>query len=141
MRYIFLYIFLSYCCFSFSQEKALDEENRTFPVHRGCKKKLSYEEMKKCTTDKIIDYIKVSFDYQMADKVFLTDKTTSFQVDFIINKKGKAEDINAKDNHKAIAIEAIRLITRMPKLRAPGTVDGKPVNTPISLLMTIYFPN
>lgn len=111
----------------------------TYPVYRGCHKEINYEDTKKCTTDKIADYIKVSFDYRMADRVFPTAESTSFQVDFLINEKGKTEHVNAKANHKAIAIEAIRLIKRMPKLKQPGTENGKAVKTPISLLMTVNF--
>ena len=100
---------------------------------------MNYEDTKACTLEKISDYIKVSFDYEMTNRVFLTKKTTKFQLDFYINNKGKAEHINAKAEHKAIAIEAIRLIKRMPKLKKPGTLNGEIINTPISLTMTIYF--
>ena len=140
-RYLYVIVFVI-TCHGFSQENTSDDYvpvNKTYPVYRGCKKKKGYEATKKCTNTKIINYVKVSFDYQMADRVFQTEQSTKFQLDFVINKEGKAEQVNAKANHKAIAIEAIRLIKRMPKLKAPGTVDGKPVDTPVSLLMTVYF--
>lgn len=111
--------------------------NATYPVYRGCKKDANFEETKKCTTDKIIDYIKVSFDYELADKVFPTELTTKFYVEFTINKKGKAEQINVKANHKAIAIDVINLIKRMPKFKAPGTNNEDPVSTKFSALMTV----
>ncbi len=108
-------------------------------MHRGCKNVKGYENVKKCTKAKIIDYLIVSFDYEMADRVFPTAESTSFQVDFIINKRGKTEQVNAKANHRAIAIEAIRLMKRMPKFKAPGTIKGKAVDTPVSLLVTVVF--
>ena len=110
-----------------------------FPVYRGCDRNLSNEELKKCSTDKIKDFLKGSFDYQMANQVFLTEESTQFQLDFVINKKGKVEQVNAKANHRAIAIEAIRLAKRLPKFKSPGLKNGKPVDVPVSLLMTIYF--
>ncbi|WP_179335673.1 energy transducer TonB [Winogradskyella costae] len=109
----------------------------TYPVYRGCHKELSFEETKQCTSDKIMDYIKVSFNYELADKVFPTELTTQFLVEFIINKKGKTEHINVKAHHKAIAIDVIQLIKRMPKFKTPGTRNGKPIATKFSALATI----
>ncbi|WP_296382497.1 hypothetical protein [Winogradskyella sp.] len=111
--------------------------NATYPVYRGCEKNLSFEETKKCTTEKIIDYITVSFNYELAHRVFPIDLTTKFYVEFTINKKGRAEQINVKANHKAIAIDVIQLIKRMPKFKVPGTKNGKPIPTSFSALMTV----
>jgi hypothetical protein len=115
------------------------ETNSRYPIYRGCDESLSNEALESCTMDKIIDFIKVSFDYEMADRVFLTKASTTFQLDFIISKKGKVKNVNAKANHRAVAIEAIRLAQRLPKFKAPGTKNGRPVDVPFSLLMTVYF--
>lgn len=113
--------------------------NATYPVFRGCDRNLSFEDTKKCTTEKIIDYIKVSFDYILADKVFPTEETTKFFVEFQINEKGKTEHINVKAHHKAVAIDVINLIKRMPKFKPAGTLNGKPSSTPFSATMTVHF--
>ena len=115
-------------------------ELSTYPVYRGCDKTQSNEDLKKCSIEKIKTFIKMSFDYEMADRVLPLEKSTKFQVNFIINTKGKVEKVNAQANHRAIAIEAIRIVKRLPKFKAPGKVNGKPVDTPFSLLMTVYFP-
>lgn len=81
----------------------------------------------------------MSFDTGIANVALPQDKTTQFQLDFIINKKGKIEQVNAKANHRVIAIEAIKTAKRLPKFKKPGLRDGKAVETPFSLLMTIYF--
>ncbi|REE08025.1 hypothetical protein DFQ09_10986 [Winogradskyella pacifica] len=109
----------------------------TYPVYRGCSEELSFEQTKQCTSDKIIDYLKVSFNYELADKAFPTDLTTKFFVEFVINKKGRTEQINVKAHHKAIAVDVIQLIKRMPKFKAPGSSDGKPVETRFSALVNI----
>lgn len=114
--------------------------NETFPVYRGCQETLSYEEQKECSTQKIMDFIKLSFNYDLADKLFPTEKSTQFLVEFEINEKGKAEKINVKANHRAVAVDVIQVVKRMPKLKKPGTIDDKAVRTPFSILMTIYFP-
>lgn len=82
----------------------------------------------------------MSFDYDMAERVFSTERSTQFLVEFTINEKGKAEKINAKANHRAVAIDVIRVVKRMPKFKKPGTVNGQPVSIPFSMLMTLYFP-
>ncbi len=86
-----------------------------------------------------MDYIKVSINYELADVLFPLDKTTQFQVSFNINEKGKAEDISAKAHKRDMAAEAIRVLKRMPKMKVPGTIDGKPAKFPVEFLMTIYF--
>jgi hypothetical protein len=115
------------------------KEIATYPVYRGCDIDQSNAELKKCSIKKIKNFIKLSFDYQMADRVMPLEQSTKFRVDFIINKKGKVEQVNAKANHRAIAIEAIRIAKRIPKFKVPGTKNGKPIETPFSLLMTVYF--
>ena len=115
------------------------EANFTYPIFRGCDKDMTNVELKKCSKGKIMDFIKMSFDLGIADVALPLEKSTQFQLDFIINTKGKVEQVNAKANHRAIAIEAIKAAKRLPKFKKPGTKDGKAVHTPFSLLMTIYF--
>ncbi|NRB60804.1 MAG: hypothetical protein HRU50_12810 [Winogradskyella sp.] len=143
MKNIFLFLFvLIGCSFVFGQENdslSVDHENIKFPVYKGCEKKSSNEDIKKCTIKKIQNFIVVSYDTAIAEVALPQDKTTQFQLDFIINKKGKVEQVNAKAHHRAIAIEAIKVAKRIPKFRIPGTLNGEAIDVPISLLMTIYF--
>ena len=110
-----------------------------YPIFRGCDKKMNNAELKKCSEAKIKNFIKMSFDTGIADVALPLEKSTKFKLNFVINKKGKVEQVNAQANHRAIAIEAINVAKRIPKFKAAGTKNGKPVNTPFSLLMTIYF--
>ncbi len=110
-----------------------------YPIYKGCEDGLTNAEIKKCTTQKISDFVQLSFDGILASKLLPQAKTTKFQVNFIINKKGKVEKITAKAYNKEIAKEAIRVLKRLPKLKKPGYKDGKAVNVPMGILMTIYF--
>ena len=110
-----------------------------FPVYKNCDETLNYEALKECTTNKVADYIKVSVNYELADKLFPLDKSTQFMVSFTINKKGKAEKITAKAHKKEMAAEAINVLKRMPKFKEPGYKNGKPIDTKMEILMTIYF--
>jgi hypothetical protein len=122
-----------------SKSKKITED--TFPVFRGCDESLSYEAQKACTSEKVSDYVKLSFNYELADKLFPTENSTKFQLDFVINEKGVAEQINVKANKREVAVDVINVVKRMPKFKKPGTVNGKPSKTPVSILMTIYFPH
>nr|WP_321247235.1 hypothetical protein [uncultured Psychroserpens sp.] len=117
---------------------AKDEDSK-YPVYKGCQKKSTNTALEECSKLKIMNFIKMSFDTEMASLVLPLEKSTQFLLEFTINKKGKVETVNAKANHKAIAIEAIKIAKRLPKFKAPGTLNGKPVDTPFKLLMTVYF--
>lgn len=110
-----------------------------YPIYKGCTANISDEYLKKCSKEKIINFIKMSVDTELASQLFPTDTKTQFQIDFTISKKGNIKDITAKAHHKSMAIEAINAAKRLPKFKAPGYKNGKPVETPFSLLMTIYF--
>ncbi len=121
--------------FKVNKSKDIDK----FPLYRGCKETLSLEDQKKCTTRKIRNFFKMSFDLELADRLFPQDKTAKVLVAFTINKKGKIEKINAKANKREMAVEAIKVLKRLPKLKKPGTKNGKPINTDFSMEMTVYF--
>ena len=114
-------------------------KDEKFPIYRSCDETLSYEALKECTTNKVIDYLKVSINYELADKLFPTEKSTQFMVNFTINKKGKAENITAKAHKREMAAEVINVMKRMPKFKEPGYKNGQPVDTDMQILMTIYF--
>lgn len=139
MKVIFYIFFFCFTSIAFSQNKAVDSSRIKFPVYRGCDKASTNDELKKCSQRKIMNFIKMSFDTEMASRVLPLERSTQFLLEFNINKKGKIEHVNAKANHKAIAIEAIKVAKRLPKFKAPGTTDGQPMDTPFKLLMTIYF--
>ncbi len=127
-----------------SKKKATQRFNNNiqpeiFPVFRSCKENLGNDYLKKCTIDKIINYIKVSFDTELASNLFPQKQSTKFKVEFVVNKKGKVEQVSAKANHRAIAAEAIRVLKRIPKFKKPGYSNGKAINTPFSIIMTVHF--
>lgn len=156
MKY-FLLITLCLCfCNGFSQKntsslKKLDSllqkkeplttlgKGTKFPVFRGCQKIKDPTEAKTCTIKKIKNYIKLSYDLDIADRALPLEKKTQFEVSFVVNKKGKVEKVNAKANHRAIAIEAIKTAKRLPKFKSPGKVNGVEADTPMTMTMTIYF--
>ncbi len=114
-------------------------QTRTFPVYRGCDNSLGFEDMKKCTTKQIMDFVKVSTIIDDADELFPTERSTEFQATFVIDKKGYIKDINVKAHKREMAILAIRALKQLPKLKSPGYINGKAVDVPFGFLMTLYF--
>ncbi|WP_431137108.1 energy transducer TonB [Psychroserpens mesophilus] len=110
-----------------------------YPVYRGCDKTSSNKALEECSKRKIMNFIKMSFDIEMASRALPLERSTQFLLEFTINKKGKIENVNAKANHRAIAIEAIKVAKRLPKFKEPGLWEGVAVETPFSMLMTLYF--
>lgn len=110
-----------------------------YPIYRGCNENEKPEIIKECTIREIKDFLVVSFDIEMASKLFPHDKSTKFLAEFVIDKKGKIKNINAKAHKKEIAIEAIQVLRRLPKCKTPGYKDGKPVDTPFRFMMTLVF--
>ena len=119
--------------------KYYTDEDLRYPIYRGCDKEPTNAELETCSKRKITNFIKMSFDIEMASRALPLARSTQFLLEFTISKNGKIKNINAKANHKAIAIEAINVAKRLPKFKAPGTLNGKPVDTPFKLLMTLYF--
>jgi hypothetical protein len=141
MKNTFLFLFVLCGTYLFGQEnnESTTESITHYPVYRGCDKEFTNIALEECSKQKIMSFIQMSFDIEMASRVLPQEKSTQFLIEFTINKKGKIENINAKANHKAIAIEAINVAKRLPKFKAPGTYDGIAVDTSFSLLMTLYF--
>lgn len=115
------------------------DENRTFPVYKGCDDELGYEALKKCTSEKIMDYVKVNTMIDDADKLFPTENSTQFQASFFIDTKGKIKNIKVKAHKREMAALVIKAMKQLPKMKAPGTINGKPVDVPFEFLMTLYF--
>lgn len=138
MKSILVSFIVFICCFSLSAQNNLDTFDR-YPIYRGCSKALSNAALKKCTDEKVSNFIKLGFNYELADKLFPQNNSTRFFIEFIINEKGKPEDINVRANSKPLAIDIIKLIKRLPKLKKPGYKNGNPIKVPFKLLMTVYF--
>lgn len=114
-------------------------KNKSFPAYRGCDDGLDYEAMKKCTTEKIIDFVKVNSIIDEADKLFPTERSTKFQTNFVIDKKGHIKDIEVKAHKREMAILATKAFKQLPKMKTSGTINGYPVDVPFGFMMTLYF--
>ncbi len=121
------------------EEQKDKDESFSYPAHKRCAKIIDNELLKKCTQEKISDFIKLSINYELADKLFPQDKSTQFKVFFTVDKKGNIKDITAKAHHREMAKEVIRVLKKLPKFKKPAMNNGTPADFKYSYLLTIYF--
>lgn len=86
-----------------------------------------------------MDFVKVNATIDEAEKLFPTDRSTEFQANFVIDEKGQIKDIQVKAYKREMAVLVIHVLKQLPKLKAPGTINGKPIEVPFGFLMTLYF--
>ena len=99
------------------------------PTYPGCTG--NNEELKKCMSKKIFDFVFEEFDLSLSEKTGLTGKQR-ISVQFKIDKNGTITNIRARAPHKSLEKEAIRVVSKLPKME-PGEQDGKPVGVLYSL--------
>jgi len=102
------------------------------PIYRGCKKKSSNEELKKCMAHKITKLISKNFNVNLASKLNLSSGIKRIFIRFKVNKKGTVSDIKVRAPHPKLKREAIRVIKLIPKMK-PGKQNGKVVNVKYAL--------
>lgn len=115
------------------------DSNKKIPLYNGCNENLGYELLKQCTIEKIMDFVKLNIDMEAAGKLFPLDKSTQFQANFVIDKKGVIKDIKVKAHKRELAALAIRTLKRLPKMKLPKAGKEKLSDAPFEFLMTLYF--
>lgn len=135
----FLGTMMSYSQDTNSDNSPLDDSNKFFPIYRGCNEDLDYDLLKKCTTEKIMDFIKLNIDVEEMGKLFPLENSTQFQANFVIDKKGTIKDIKVKAHKREMAALAIKTLKRLPKLKLPKSGNKNPSDTSFEFLMTLYF--
>ncbi|WGD33617.1 hypothetical protein [Olleya sp. YS] len=100
------------------------------PIYLGCEKDLLGDEARKCMNDKLRIHIGKHFRSELANSLDLDAGIHRIFVFFKINKEGEITSIKARAPHPALEREAIRIMSLVPKLSAPGIQRGKPVIVP-----------
>ncbi|WP_397364816.1 energy transducer TonB [Olleya sp. R77988] len=106
------------------------------PRYKGCPAILSNEIAKKCMSAKVSKHVSSHFNGNLASSLDLSPGIKKIYVFFKINKEGKVTSIKARAPHPALEKEAIRVISLIPDLDAPGMQRGKPATVPYSLPIT-----
>ncbi|MBI6118593.1 M56 family metallopeptidase [Salegentibacter maritimus] len=101
------------------------------PVFQGCKDLSSNEERKKCTSNKISQFVNKNFDTSIAEKSGLTG-VNRIIVQFRIDETGNIADVRARAARPELQEEAIRVISELPKMQ-PGKQKGENISVMYSL--------
>ncbi len=140
-----LICFLLYTSISFAQEGTTTEISESqieaadvpfavienVPVYPGCDGD-SNEELKKCMSDKITDFVIKNFDMNMIDAMDLPPKVYRSAVQFKIDKQGNVVDVRARADYPEIESEAVRVVSSLPQMK-PGKQRGEEVGVLYSL--------
>jgi hypothetical protein len=106
------------------------------PVFKGCKKSLSREDKRKCTTVKITAYVEENFNLKLIEDLQIS-QSQHIYVRFLINKKGLVKDVSVRSPHPKLSQEAKRVVESFPKMKPGKDKNNKPVvviyNLPITL--------
>lgn len=101
------------------------------PAFKGCDQSLNQDELKKCTSEGITQYVNSNFDTKSVEE-FAQEGANRVYVRFTISKEGKIKDVDSRASHPKLSEEAKRVVYSMPKMQ-PGKHNGKVVNVLYSL--------
>ncbi|WP_439151611.1 energy transducer TonB [Winogradskyella sp.] len=103
------------------------------PIYPGCENLEENTDLKQCMSNKIATFVSRKFKKRVLSKSNLSAGKKRIFVSFKIDTSGNIIDIQTRGPNKASEQEATRVIRLLPKMVAPGMVDGKPVIVPYSL--------
>ncbi len=101
------------------------------PAYQGCNQSQSSDLVRKCTSNKIKEFVNANFNTNLGKELDL-EGVNRVYVRFTIGKDGVIKDVQARAPHPDLQEEAIRVVKSLPKMQ-PGMQDGKPVNVLYSL--------
>jgi hypothetical protein len=141
MRNSFLFILFLSSSFLFAQDEVPFAVVEQVPIYKGCNKKLSNVELKKCMSNGIGKHLAKRFNIGVAKDLGLPDGKVKINILFKVDKNGEIIDIKATGPHPKLEEEAFRVINLIPKLTKPGYQKGKPVKVPYALPLIINIDN
>ncbi|MFD0964435.1 M56 family metallopeptidase [Pseudofulvibacter geojedonensis] len=101
------------------------------PVYPGCDENGTREELKKCFSQKITEFVAKEFNTKIGEQNQLTG-LLRIAVAFKIDKEGNIVEVRARAPHEDLVVEAKRVINSLPKMK-PGIHKGKAVTVPYAL--------
>ncbi|WP_051605467.1 M56 family metallopeptidase [Sediminibacter sp. Hel_I_10] len=101
------------------------------PRFQGCESFTNNNDVQKCTTEMVSNYVSKNFNRQIAKQNGLTGRQR-IQVIFKIDKQGNITGARARAPHPALEKEALRVVNSLPNFQA-GEHNGQPVTVLYSL--------
>jgi protein TonB len=104
------------------------------PVFPGCENYHTNFEKRNCMSENIKKFIQRKFNTDRFEGL-LESKTHTIYVQFFINERGEVAQIKARSREKRLEKEAIRVISKLPKMQ-PGIQGDKKVKVQYGLPIT-----
>ncbi|WP_432264684.1 energy transducer TonB [Autumnicola psychrophila] len=101
------------------------------PIFPGCDNEINNAAKKKCTSQKISEFMNQNFNTRLGNDLELSGINRVF-VQFRIDHNGNIADIKSRAPHPALGAEAERVVKLLPKM-IPGKQRGRPVGVLYSL--------
>ena len=157
MKQTVVLLFILFTCFTNSQEVILNKAKidslaksntdevplnevisiiDSAPVYPGCEKKASYNETKRCMSQKIANLYKDNFNTILHEDSNLEPGIKNLTLLFKVDKTGNLIDIKAKAPDEHLEEEMLRVSKLIPKF-TPGYKKNEPAIIPFSLRLMI----
>ncbi|MDC8002709.1 energy transducer TonB [Aureisphaera galaxeae] len=95
------------------------------PIYPGCEGLSDNAAQKKCMADRIMQFVQVNFNTELANDLGLEGQQR-INVMFKIDHKGDVVNVRARAPHPKLEEEAIKVVRSLPKM-TPGKQRGRPV--------------
>ena len=106
------------------------------PIYPGCRSE-NNTKLKKCMSENISIHVSKIFNKKNINKK-LKPGLYKINVQFIIDKKGKVKNIQARADYPELEAEAIRVVESLPRME-PGKQKGKNVGVIYSLPISFRY--
>ncbi|MFD0836543.1 hypothetical protein ACFQ0I_12260 [Mariniflexile aquimaris] len=117
-------------------------EVKLFPIYKGCGDSSTPNELKKCFSMKISEYVESNFDKNLKTSLFASGDYRIYCI-FKVDIDGKIIDVRVRASNPIYAQEALRILNSIPEAIKPGYKNGEAIPTPYSLpiIFQIAKPN
>ena len=109
------------------------------PIAKGCDEDLNPEELKKCTSNKIMQHVQRKFDIELAVDLGLSGRI-KIVVLFIIDTEGQIINLSATGDYQTLNENAMNTVASFPKFK-PAKKNGQAVHVEYRLPIIFQIQN
>jgi len=102
-----------------------------YPVYEGCESNTSYSEIEFCIKNLLETYVVNNISPVQIERAKVMGLLT-LKLRFIIDEKGRVEQVIVKNPKDSLSIELKRILTQFPVAKTPALRNGKPTKLPFN---------
>jgi hypothetical protein len=107
-----------------------------YPVYEGCESNTSYSEMEFCIKNLLETYVVNNISPVQIERAKVMGLLT-LKLRFIIDEKGRVEQVIVKNPKDSLSIELKRILTQFPVAKTPALRNGKPTKLPFNEIIKL----